>query len=360
MGTNRIPGGDIFRFKGLELHGFLTSTSDNCKPRLAVHEFLKRDGGRVEYMGRGVDRHRFQIVFVGQDARTRYQAFYQSVSADPRGDLVHPLLGQRRVVCEGWEGAALDISTATNSITVPVSFVEDNLDASTESAAVFGVPYFLDRTSANLTSMLAFLEIVRGTLETEVTKVVGVVNALTSSVSAWALPGMVVNSTTPDEASAGMSDATYLGPSDAVAGYKQAGSATGVQSVAADDWTIQPTLPNVKGLLDQVAVAVDDLLAGLRGLDDAEHNGDIFRSIEAAESLYSSAVELCDAVERQGGTVEDYTAPDLMHVLVLSAERYGAEALLHVDEILTNNQIENPAGILPGTSLRLVRATAGG
>lgn len=357
MGTNRIPGGDVFKFKGMELHGYLASTSDSCKPRLAVHEFLKRDGGRVEFMGRGVDRFRFQVNFVGQDARTRYQAFYQSVASDPRGTLVHPLLGQRKVVCEGWEGAALDLATATNSITVPVSFVEDSLDTATETTATFGVPYFLEAVSANLTTTLAYLEVIRGTLETEITKVTGAVNTLTSSVSVWALPGLVISSTTPDESSAGTTDATYLGPSDAVAGYKQAGTATGVQSRAADDWTVQPTLPNVKGLLDQVAVSIDDLLAGLRNLDDAEHDVDIFRSIEAAEALYSSAVELADAVERQGGTVEDYTVPDLTHVLVLAAQRYSYEALLHIDEILTNNQIENPAGILPGTALRLVRAT---
>src|SRR5437867_436158 len=122
-----------FRFKDLDLSGNLVSWNDRIGLRLAVHQYLKRDGAEVEPMGAEPGRFTMRLCFLGAEWAKQYRALVASIRKDPKGQMVHPLLGTLRVACEGISDAAVVPATERDSINLVASFVEDAVDATTIS-----------------------------------------------------------------------------------------------------------------------------------------------------------------------------------------------------------------------------------
>src|SRR6516165_5440145 len=96
-----------FRFKEMDLAGNLVSWNDAIRIRLAVHVYLKRDGAEIEPMGAEPGRFSMRLCFLGANWAKQYRAFVASIRQDPKGQMVHPLLGTLRVACEGIADAAV-------------------------------------------------------------------------------------------------------------------------------------------------------------------------------------------------------------------------------------------------------------
>jgi prophage DNA circulation protein len=99
MAENLLTGSSIASFKGIELHRYLVSFTDSRGPRTVVHEFPKRDGARIEVMGRRPHRTEFQLVFTGPNWIATLKQLVAAIDADASGLLVHPIYGQMQVVC---------------------------------------------------------------------------------------------------------------------------------------------------------------------------------------------------------------------------------------------------------------------
>jgi len=154
---NILPAGTVeLEFKGIRLHGYATDLSDDIQWRIAVHEYDRRDGAQTENMGRAPAQLRVTLVFVGADAFLDAQSFIQALEINPSGLLVHPIFGKRQATCSGASGARLAVNEV-NTYTLPVSFIENNLDASIigeQSQGVAALSQSVD-AQADLTLLLA-------------------------------------------------------------------------------------------------------------------------------------------------------------------------------------------------------------
>ena len=80
-------------------------------------------------MGRAAAQLRMTLMFVGQAGFEDAQAFIRGLEINPSGLLVHPIYGKRQATCSGAQGARLAASES-NVYTMPVTFIENNLDKS--------------------------------------------------------------------------------------------------------------------------------------------------------------------------------------------------------------------------------------
>src|SRR5262249_798712 len=139
----------------IDFHAKLTQFSDTRKPVLAKHRLLKRDGALIEPMGRDAHEVKMNVVYVGDSFINDFKAFVAAVCADPTGLLVQPAFGQMQVACQGFDQATIDIVNEQNCYTVPVSFVENNVDKNLE-AALPSVSTQQQAVSANVTGVNSF------------------------------------------------------------------------------------------------------------------------------------------------------------------------------------------------------------
>src|SRR5438477_3560 len=128
MPENVLTGSSIASFKGIELHRYLVSFSDSRGPRVVTHESPKRDGAKIELMGRKPHRSDWQLIFTGRDWISTLRRLVSSIDDNPSGLLVHPIYGQMQVVCEGFDRASVNVAEATDTVSVPLVFIEDQLD----------------------------------------------------------------------------------------------------------------------------------------------------------------------------------------------------------------------------------------
>src|SRR3990167_1752424 len=156
MGKSVLKDAKSFRFKDLDLSGNLVSWNDKIGIRLAVHEFLKVDGALVERMGNAPGRFSMQVVFLGDDWASRYRAVVASIKDDSKGQMVHPLLGEMPVACEGISDARVVPGQERDTITFTLTFVEDLLSrVSTKDQDVPAKSQAITTATANLTAQSA-------------------------------------------------------------------------------------------------------------------------------------------------------------------------------------------------------------
>lgn len=307
MAKNQIPDGKVFRFGDMELHGNLMQMVDSHKPRNAVHEYLKRDGAQIEYMGRGPKRFRFMVSFIGPNFRKQYLNTMAALDRNPKGLLVHPLLGSIPAAYDGTEGATVDISRAIDSIDLPIAFIEDRVDTNLEREAedarsVNAKEAAVTGKSATLTAAIAIYGSV----------VEAAVEILTETAEEYAeVAAASVNDTTPDT-----SLSTRLGD---VAAY--ANSA-------------------IRAILD------DDT-------DEDATDASKFEAIDAVEQLFAACLEMDEAIGTQRPPMTEYTVAVTIGIGALAARIYGRDATAKIDEILSLNRIQTPHAIPGGTKLRL-------
>ncbi len=305
MADNVIPGAEVFRFKDLELHGNLVSASYTRHRRIAVHEFLKRDGGQTEDMGREPFRVQIAVTFVGDDFRAQLTALAASLDRDPNGRFVDPLFGEFPATCEGFDRALLDIDRAVNAITVPLSFIENNVDARLSASQSRGASTAAQSVTEGVTT---FDEVVAD---------------FTSAATACAAL------------------------SDAATDYAAAALDSVIES------SIDPSLTTRLGLIAGLTEAAQAALVLSAGSDVLAYD-----AIVASEMVSAACVDLQQAILDSRPPMGRYTVPTLTHIAALAQYFYGIGGLSRIDEILANNpDLGNPAAIPGGTVLVMAQPT---
>lgn len=292
------------RFKDLDLSASLVSWNDRIGVRLAVHQYVKRNGADVEPMGFEPGRFTMRFCFLGSRWAEQYRALVSSVRDDPKGVLVHPLLGSLRVACEGVVDGSSNPATALDTVDVTLSFVEDATDT---TVALSAFPRPVD-TLAALRAYSEQLSRVASDFQGAAPQV----SALASKVASLASLVSAVIAQPSAVASAQLS---------------QALEATATATATARSALLSTTTPP--------AAAYD----GLR----------------VVEQAYAAATAAVNAAAASRPSVVTYVVTSTTNIAALTATLYGADALAHVDEVLGLNPGIQPHRIVAGTSLRVAR-----
>lgn len=306
-----------FRFKSIALAGFLVSWNDALAERVAEHNYLKRDGAEQELMGSAAARFTMRLCFLGEKWADEYRKLVAEVRKDPRGLLVHPVLGEIQVVCLGITGD-VNPSQALDTIEITISFAEDALDKNFSTDA--------QQTPATKASEA----------DDSATAVTAAVGAL-AAVSTIAGP--------PVNASVSLAiEAKAAALTSAVTTYTAA--ALQASLAAAPDLTLDQRLADV-------ATATDALLETLLD-DDTRHDCNKYEALATAELVYSDCLELHDSIAALRPFIISYTVPSKTTLATVISTLYTSDAEQHAAEIGLLNRIPNPAAIPGGTVLRVV------
>lgn len=302
MSKNYLIDSYELEYAGLALHARYQSSHDQINQRLAGHEFVKVDGAYQELMGSGADGYSFGLVFVGPSWRKDVVAVVAHFKKNPKGLLVHPVHGKKRVGWK-WLAPAVEVPGAINSATMQVEFAEDNLDPAAgqpTTGAVYSAT--IGDQSDQLTTLAA-------------TYSAGTVTQVASYVSLAALYA----SSALAVAQGGIPDPTMPAQLAGVAN-----SATATLAALASDTAAAATLATSRTLTIQV---------------------------------YAAALALDAATAAQRPTIESVTLPGAVSLARLCSDRYGAEAATMRDVVMAMNRIPSPALIAAGTVLSLPAAT---
>jgi hypothetical protein len=315
METALPAGTQIFEFGGLVLHGNLRDWQDSMPERVAVHEFDRRAGAQTEPMKSAPRTFRCTLYFVEAAGFAKATQFAALVRENPSRLLIHPLYGRIPMTCKGTEGASWSADNAANAYSMPVEFIEDNLDGQIIAQQAQGVA-----TGAADVGVLAAL----------VLSVVDTVDAATTATAAQIAEAASLAVIATD-AAIEFSDATYT---------------------AATTDTPAPGLP---AMLSTAIAAIDNGIAAVVVMCGGEPTGG--PAIVAYQNLAAACLDMGAAYLAQRPPLITYVTPEAMHILVLAQQWYPSEAQARVDEILANNPGVR-AGVIPsGTTLKLAAAT---
>lgn len=312
MPPNRLTGTYDFRFKteraDLDLAGSLLSWNDKIGMRLVSHEYLKRHGAEQEWMGASPGEFRMKLVFMGNGWAGRYRELVAAIRADPRGLLVHPLLGEVRVACRGIDDAMVEPGQMLDTIHVSISFVEDVLwDGYLVPHEELEGPSAKSAKVTSLSSSFTSLVAPFAAAATAATK-------FTAAVISYAAAALAaINNDSPDA--------------------------------------------SLQGKLDEARKTAGAVIDAIRDDPEATSGAITQPAIDAAERLYDACVQLDESVAALKPVLVTFTVPSTMHVAAVAARFYGKDGRSKIDEILALNRIANPHAIQVGTTLRLAAPT---
>lgn len=296
-------------FKGIDLSRFVTDWKDTRQFALAPHRYWKRDGAEIEVLGRKPHEAKLTLAYAGPTWRKDWLPFAASLDQAPSGPLVHPVYGQMPAVCEGFAEAAMNVEFAANVYIVPLTFIEDQIDATLSA-------------QANDPSVAAERAQKRGAaLLQRAPKQGPVADNLLRYVT------------------------TALG-------YVEAAVAAGQEALSYGR-LLSAQLARVEASAVAARAAVMADLVG--GADPASYD-----TLALIELIYDDCAQLSLATAvASAPALIAYVVPSTTHIAILAARFYGADALSRIDEILANNPglIPNPAAIEAGTELRMAPPT---
>lgn len=325
----RLTDAKDFKFKDLELAGNLVSWNDRIGVRLALHQYLKRDGAEVEPMGAEPGRFTMRLAFLGKAWAKQYRALVASIRDDPRGQMTHPILGSMQVACESISDAQVVPGQERDSISVTVTFVEDAIDALSLSERFPGP---IARQARVESKAARLVDAVAGFATSASLAVTAAASAITFAAAA----------------------------NQVLSGGPSAGPSGGVP-----DPTIRQRLRDIGEQTAKLIAAVrsdvarnsqrrqaEPRKAGKQATDAAA-----FPAIEAAQSLYAECLALMESVTASQPAQVEYIVPARAHVATIAAALYGKDALLRIDEMLRANRLPDPHAIRAGTRLQLPTPT---
>lgn len=318
---NVLPSGTVeLEFKGIRLHGYTTDLSDDIQWRVAVHEFDRRDGAQTENMGRAPWQCRITLVFVGTDAFLDAQALILALEINPSGLFVHPIYGSRQATCSGTQGAKLTANEA-NTYTLPVTFIENILDASVIGEQSQGVAAKAQAVTAQAAVVSQYV-------------------SSTQNPSIPAVNPLLVAALIPGAASQVNALAT--------AATAFAANATTSAATGAVDSSL---LLSLNAMPTQTAVAI----AALRAASTMPEVTDAVMSCEVLLALCSAAG---DALLAQRPPLGGWTVPGDMTLMAIAEQFYGGDAMARIGAIEADNPNILGLVLIPaGTSLKLAPAT---
>lgn len=295
-----------FRWKDLDLAGNLMSWNDRIGMRLAVHQYLKRDGAEVEPMGAEPGRFTMRLCFLGENWAKQYRALVATIRKDPRGQMVHPLLGTMNVACEGIPDASVVPGQERDSINLTIVFVEDQVDAQVLSDDSPGP----------------------AARKAKIVSIASQVSAI-SQAAAWGQTAVNLTTAAISFAVAAESAAASLSDADV-------------------------TLDGQLGVVATSSEDAEDAIA-----DDSTYTTPAasFVALSVVEQLYAECLDMLDAVAATKPLILTYTVPAQTDVASIAARLYGKDGLGRMDEILVLNRIANPYAIPAGTVLQVATPT---
>lgn len=300
-----------FRFGQIDLHGICVAWDLDAGMRVASHEYIKRNGGECEPQGAKQKRFSFQCSLMGQDLNRRLQDLVAQLEQQPREQLIHPRLGQRKA-CYDTLRASENSQQAEESIDFTLTFLEDQADESIASTQKLGPQQQAARVTEASTSLTT-------------------ATAARFSDSTNAVLYLVVTRT---------NELTAAADKFVIAALEAA------QSTQQD--------PALAGLLGRVLLRRDALLTALTAtlLDTLEPDVSLTRYREAARQVYASSLELYSAVISQKPTVIPWPVPTAMPLTLIAQRLYGKDARGKMDELrLLNPHLKTPMWIPVGTTL---------
>lgn len=289
----------------LDLSGNLVSWNDKIGIRLAGHQYLKRDGAEQEPMGAEPGRFTMRLCFLGPKWASNYRALVAAIRKDPRGEMVHPVLGSLRVACEGIPDAVVDPGAERDSINFSLSFVEDSVDASSESARYEGPA-------------------------TKAAKVNNLATQVTAAIAQFA---------------------TAIAAGETLTGEAVAYAADAVAATTANTFN-----SGVDQQLASVSIAADEAIAAIIADPDALGAAG-FPAISLVRQLLAACLDLEESTRSTRATVISYVVGADTNLAALAATLYGKDALQHLDELLALNRIPSPHAVPAGTRLRVSAPT---
>jgi hypothetical protein len=287
----------------IELHTNLQVITDSRGPRVVVHEFPYRDGAKVETLGRKPHKTSWRLTFTGADMRDTLLALAQGLESSSSGLLVHPIYGQMRVVCHGFDRSVIDIPNATDTVTLELAFTEDQLDL-----GIVEQQGLAAKQQAASSAVAEFKQVLEPYKDQDT---VSTGQSLMSTASSYA-------------------SAAYA---------------------AASTVTIDPSLDSQLASVGtalvsfQSAVAVDSLAA--RSVAQS------YDVLIAAELVYAACLDLADEIALETTGFQVHTVMGMTSIAVLAASLYGAQAIKKIDQILQLNNLPDPTAIPAGTVLIL-------
>lgn len=302
MATNFLTDTYFLEYEGLALHARFQRGSDEFAPRLAQHEFVKVDGAGQEPMGSGPDVYRFDLVFYGATFRKDYEAAVAHFKANPKGLLVHPLLGKKRVGVRAYSGNT-DPSRELDSATLNVTFVGAAINTNPQQQAA-SVPSAKQTVDASVTQ-------------------------LTTSTARYTSSAVVLYAATAATAATDYAEK----------------AATAALNATPD--------PSVPSRLASVHDAVQSLLGALPLDPVVVTAADTFAARDAALQLYAACLALDLATGRLQPVLETVTLSGALSLSRLCAARYQpSERATFAELIRVFNRIPNPFLIPAGTVLK--------
>jgi len=314
-----LIGAQYFRYTTksgtvLDLHGVLTSWSDNLRIRMVSHEYVKRDGGECEPCGAAPGRWVFRCVFLGADVSLQYQNLRAVIYKEPRGKLTHPRLGSINVGCDGIQSNE-NPETAINALEFQISFVEDQVD----TALINDIDVGFAKRAAQVTEA---------------------VSAATDAVN-------LINSNR-------IANAVYAALQAAQVDYANAADKFQARAVE----TAQSTQPDpaLEKFLGSVLAKQDAVLAALDATLPLTLEPDV--SLTPARTavyvVYASCLQLFGAVIALKPPIVQFTVPTAMPLTVILTRIYGRDAQQKMDEVFLLNRIPLPHWVPAGTVLSVV------
>lgn len=319
LGSNARTGAEVPKnavtdfqgcsFKGIDLARFVTEWKDTRQFALAPHRYWMRDGADIEVLGRKPHEAKVTLAYAGPTWRKDWLPFAASLDGDPSGPLVHPVYGQMPAVCKGFAEATMNVELAANLYIVPLTFVEDQIDASLQARAN-DPSVAADRAQKHGAALLE------------------------RAPRQGPIAGSILRYVT-----------TALG-------YVEAAMAAGQEALSYGRLlTAQLERVEAGALGARDAVANDPVL----GEDPASYD-----TIAIIEQLYDDCAQLSMATSLASTpALITYVVPSTTHIAVLATRFYGADGLSRIAEIEANNpgRLPNPAAIETGTELRMAPPT---
>lgn len=298
-----ITGGRGFVFRGFDFTKWVTSWQDTRTIRNASHEYLKRDGGEGEGMGRAPHVATIQLCFVGETWRDDYLALQAKIDEDAGGLLTHPVFDDMQVRCDGVQNATMNVEESPNQYEITLTFREDKIDSKVASSPTASgqrqeIDHHEERYNASYSTQFS---------------------SSSSQVTAFF---------------------------SAAKGFTAAVEST--QNNRSRDPSLSSQLESCRKL---AATAISALRSDPASRSDATSSG----AVAIIEQAFDACGQLLDLVGQQG--MVGHVVPAPIHVAALAAQFYGREGYTRIAEILANNGIANPGMIPAGTRLVMAPAT---
>lgn len=305
-----VAGWKGAKFGGTDFSRYVTSWEDTRDRSGPVHEYIKRDGGEAEDMGRHPHRVIVHLAYVGPGWQDQFLALQSEIDNGPIQTLTHPIYGPMMAHAKSSVGR-MDIENAPNFYDVTITFLESQVDTNlplTTDVSAQGPAALQQAVSTALTNFAS--------LSAKFASASSAVTAAGSAATAYA--------------SAAVTSAVNQSP--------------------------DPTIPQMLATAQQAVAAAMSAVAA----DPAASPGVVDPALAAGEVLYDAIGQVDDSVRALRPTLYRYTLPRRMHVTNLMRQFYGpAEGPQREAEFLANNpKLRDPGFIREGEVVWIASATA--